>query len=51
MNNLLLTHLHFGVRRYANFRKRLPMDFKTHPPVQKNPHALPVKVKEKLLKV
>ena len=50
--NALTTKLTFGVRRFAQFRKKLILDFKKggkHD--HRNTHALPLELKAKLLNV
>lgn len=50
--NTLLTQLQFGVKRFANFRKRLVLDYKKGKKHHHtNPHAIPLELKQKLLKV
>lgn len=50
--NTLLTQIQFGVKRFANFRKRLVLDYKKGKKHDHtNPHAIPLELKQKLLKV
>ena len=51
LGNLTL-QFNFGVKRFQTFRKKLPLDYKkgdrhSH----KNTHAMPLPIKDKLLKV
>ena len=51
MNNLV-TSLNFGVKRFKQFRKHLVLDYKhggKHD--HRNPHAIPLPIKDRLLKV
>lgn len=50
--NTLLTRIQFGLKRFANFRKKLVLDYKKggkHD--HTNPHAIPLELKQKLLNV
>lgn len=50
--NMLLTKIEFGVKRFKSFRKTLTLDYKKggkH--AHKNPHAIPLETKQKLLHV
>lgn len=50
--NTLLTQIQFGIKRFANFRKRLVLDYKKgNKHDHTNPHAIPLEIKQKLLKV
>ena len=52
MNSLLTTTVAFGIKRFKQFRKKLVLDYKKggkH--AHKNPHAIPLVLKQKLLKV
>jgi hypothetical protein len=51
MNNLL-TSVNYGVKRFKHFRKKLVLDYKKGSPHDhKNPHAIPLELKQKLLNV
>lgn len=50
--NSLLTQIQFGIKRFKSFRKKLVLDYKwggKH--AHKNTHAIPLKLKQKLLNV
>lgn len=50
--NSLLTKLTYGLKRFKQFRKKLVLDYKKggkH--AHKNPHAIPLVLKQKLLNV
>ena len=50
--NRLVTEISFGVKRFKQFRKKLVLDYKKggkH--AHRNPHAIPLELKQKLLKV
>lgn len=50
--NSLTTTITFGVKRFKQFRKKLVLDYKKggkH--AHKNPHAIPLVLKQKLLNV
>lgn len=50
--NTLLTQIQFGIKKFQNFRKRLVLDYKKggkHD--HTNPHAIPLKLKQKLINV
>jgi hypothetical protein len=50
--NLLLTNIQFGLKRFKNFRKKLILDYKKGKKhAHKNPHAIPLILKQKLLNV
>ena len=50
--NMLVTRLEFGVKRFKAFRKRLVLDYKKgNKHDHKNPHAIPLETKQKLLNV
>ena len=50
--NFLLTNIHFGVKRFRQFRKKLVLDYKKGDKhAHKNPHAIPLVEKQRLLKV
>ena len=50
--NILVTRLEFGVKKFKAFRKRLVLDYKKgNKHDHKNPHAIPLEIKQKLLNV
>ena len=50
--NALLLNISFGLKRFKQFRKHVPVDFKRGDKhAHRNPHAMPLQVKQQLLKV
>ena len=50
--NILANKITFGVKKFKQFRKSLVHDYKKGKPQDhKNPHAIPLELKQKLLKV
>lgn len=50
--NALVLNISFGLKRFKQFRKHVPVDFKRGDKhAHRNPHAMPLQFKQQLLKV